>query len=196
VCIGICIKISTMIRKYYYILYIISYHGTKRFICHQFEIRRHRSLRHVPRTHVERRLAVISTHENNMAAVNSCRTALLRISSACDRWEKRRATASTSTRFCLRLGWSRRAISAGQVASESGCAVRGRSHLPEFLLPWFRPRTEQGNTSLSLAAFLTTHTAPFHLPHLGPGHLCMSISHTFIVRVFSCVFSLSLLRLH
>jgi len=91
-------KISAVIRKY--ILFHIT--GTKIYL---FEIKRHRSFRHVPRTHVERRLAAISAHENNMAAVNSwCRTALLRISSACDRWRKRRATASMSMRFCLRLG--------------------------------------------------------------------------------------------
>lgn len=76
---------------------------------------------------------------------------------------------------------------AGRAASEVGRAIRGWSHLPEFLLPWFRPWTEQGDASLSLAAFLTAHAAPLHLPHFRPGHLCVPISRMFIVRVFSLI---------
>lgn len=68
------------------------------------------------------------------------------------------------------LGYYRVLFHAG---ARSAHAIQRRlgDHLPEFLLPWFRPWTEQGDASLSLAAFLTAHAAPLHLPHFRPGHL-------------------------
>lgn len=92
---------------------------------------------------------------------------------------KRRAAwhgANDRTALPVAERWSARAA-----ASESGdSGVVEFSHLSELLLPWFRPRTEQGDTSLSLAAFLTAHAASLHLPHLGPRHLCVSTSPKFI----------------
>lgn len=69
----------------------------------------------------------------------------------------------------------------------------GKSHLPELLLPWLRSRTEQGYTSLSLAALLTTHAASLHLPHFGPGHLCVPTSRIKRIVNSNALFHLFLL---
>lgn len=127
-------------------------------------------------------------HENNMAVRNSWWRRLR----CCTRGERLAEKWSELEVRRFAPPWTRTGPGPRRGQQRARILASGRSHLAELLLPWLRSRTEQGHTSLSLAALLTAHAASLHLPHFRPRHLCAPASRIKRIVNSNCVF-LSLL---